>query len=182
MVLRSADDSTADNEGTVLVGESGARFKRIYDTAKGVNIEWFGGEGDGKTDNGPAFEKAKAALTHGGIINFGVGTYTNSKTWIVNKSDVFMRGAGADKTILTADSSVKKLFDVCPMRETEDLFIHGLRGDASQLFPYKNNTKKGRSFIELKDESWAKEFPMGRKYLSGPGHTITIRNLANSMK
>ena len=53
--------------------------------------------------------------------------------------------------------------DICTIREAEDKFILGLRGDASQLFPYKNNLKKGDTFIELKEELWAKEFPIGQE-------------------
>ncbi len=162
-VLDPADDSTEDNQGTVQVTTWGARFKRVYDTSKGVNIEWFGGAGDGKTDNGPAFQKAKAALPHGGIINFGVGTYTNKDRWLVNKSDLFIRGAGAEKTVLTADPSAKSTFNICPIRETPGLFIQGFRGDISEIYPFKNNTQKGDNFIELKDESWSKDFPVGQE-------------------
>jgi len=51
----SADTTSADNTGTIVVSTSGARFKRIYNDS--VNVEWFGAT-TSSSDNTAAFQAA----------------------------------------------------------------------------------------------------------------------------
>ncbi|MDF2715628.1 MAG: hypothetical protein K0R28_2553 [Paenibacillus sp.] len=61
----SADSTSPDNTGTVLVSTGGARFKRIV-AGNEVNVSWFGAVGDGAADDAPAIQAALDALPPGG--------------------------------------------------------------------------------------------------------------------
>ena len=90
-VLDSADTTSADNGGTILVGVGGRRWKRQY--AGPVYARWFGVVANGATDDTVAVNKATATLQHvilpagtivisapilfGTQIIEGVGTYPN---------------------------------------------------------------------------------------------------------
>lgn len=52
----SADTTSTDNGGTVIVGSDGRRWKRYFSGR--VNTTWFGTVGDGTTDDRPAFQAA----------------------------------------------------------------------------------------------------------------------------
>ncbi|MFC4807941.1 right-handed parallel beta-helix repeat-containing protein [Paenibacillus sp. GCM10023250] len=52
----ASDTASADNEGTVVVGLSGRRFKRVYGDT--LYASWFGARGDGVTVETAALQKA----------------------------------------------------------------------------------------------------------------------------
>jgi hypothetical protein len=53
-VLDETDTTSADNTGTILVTDSGKRYKREYDGH--INVLWFGAKGDSITDDTEAFQ------------------------------------------------------------------------------------------------------------------------------
>jgi len=69
----AADTTSADNDGTILVGNAGERYKRIFSGS--LDIRWFGGKADalgsGGTDNTAALA---AALAVGKSIYFPSGS------------------------------------------------------------------------------------------------------------
>jgi parallel beta-helix repeat protein len=68
----SADTTSADDTGLVLVSTSGARFKRLYGDEP-INVKWFGAKGDGVTDDTDAIN---AAVGSGGVtVYVPPGTY-----------------------------------------------------------------------------------------------------------
>jgi len=83
----SGDTSTADNDGTVLVGAAGYRFKRIFSGA--IDVRWFGAS-DAAVDNTAAIQ---AALTFGGHIYIPEGTY-NFASRLVVSTGTHIEGAG----------------------------------------------------------------------------------------
>ncbi|MBB3057510.1 glycosyl hydrolase family 28-related protein [Mucilaginibacter gotjawali] len=139
------------------------KFHRKSQEKISINIESFGGKGDGITDNGPAFTKALAALPNGGIINFGKGVFTNHTRWLIKQSNITIKGQGPGNTVLTADSSVARTFDIGLERGHENIFQEGAKGDSSVIFPFVNKTKKGDDYIELKNKTWIENFPVGQK-------------------
>lgn len=85
-VYDSADATSADNGGTVLVSTSGARFKRLYDGS--LNVKWFGAKGDGVNDDRPAIQ---SAIDAGGArcnIYFPQGTYRITQSLVINQPEV----------------------------------------------------------------------------------------------
>ena len=52
----SADSTSVDNGGTIIVSSNGRRWKRIYDGA--VNVKWFGAKGNGSDDDTSSIQKA----------------------------------------------------------------------------------------------------------------------------
>lgn len=58
----SADITSVDNGGTIIVSSNGKRWKRIYEGA--VNVKWFGANGLGATDDTAAFISAQEAGDH----------------------------------------------------------------------------------------------------------------------
>jgi hypothetical protein len=74
------DTVSPDNTGTVIVSESGTRFKRIYDGP--VNVRWFGAKGDGTSDDTAAFQAA-LKVGAGRRVYIPKGVYLISSTLII---------------------------------------------------------------------------------------------------
>ncbi|MEF3303128.1 glycosyl hydrolase family 28-related protein [Paenibacillus sp. GYB003] len=85
-VYDSADATSADNGGTVLVSSSGARFKRLYDGS--INVKWFGAKGDGVNDDGPAIQSAVDAGGARCNIYFPQGTYRITQPIVIRQPEV----------------------------------------------------------------------------------------------
>lgn len=66
----AADITTADDDGTVLVGTAGRRWKRKYSPP--VNIKWFGAKGDNASNDTQAY---LAAIATEKSVYFPKGTY-----------------------------------------------------------------------------------------------------------
>lgn len=60
----NADTSSADNDGTVIVSESGVRWKRKFERL--LDVRWFGLIGDGVFNNSPRFQSAVNWATQSG--------------------------------------------------------------------------------------------------------------------
>ena len=64
-----------------------------------ANVKTFGAKGDGKTDDTEAFKKAIEATTKGAIL-IPEGRYILRNILWIKKSNIVLRGEGADKTVL----------------------------------------------------------------------------------
>ena len=71
----------------------------LPDVPPGVSVKTFGAKGDGMTDDSEAFLKA-INLVKNGAIEIPAGRYRITKILEINRPNVVLRGAGADKTIL----------------------------------------------------------------------------------
>ncbi|RKN86153.1 right-handed parallel beta-helix repeat-containing protein [Paenibacillus ginsengarvi] len=95
----SADSSSLDNTGTVLVSTGGARFKRIV-AGNEMNVSWFGAAGDGITDDAPAIQAAIDAVPAGGgtlIIPSTASFYALASQGIIleNRNHIAILSSGA---------------------------------------------------------------------------------------
>ncbi len=96
--LDTADTTSADNGGTVLVDASSRRWKRrvqdgvIYAVWFGVKADWNGTTG---TDNALPMQKALAAVPASrGELVFPPGNIMYTQMFSVNRSNITVRGAG----------------------------------------------------------------------------------------
>jgi hypothetical protein len=66
---------------------------------RGVSVKEFGAKGDGATDDTAAFQKALAAIKTGAI-EIPAGRYRITDILEIKRSNVVLRGAGPDKSVL----------------------------------------------------------------------------------
>lgn len=95
----SADTTSADNGGTIIVASNGKRWKRVFDGA--VQAEWFGVVADnGVTDNTVAINTACNYVSSlgGGFLDFDSGYYGCRDVSVPGK--VILRGKGRMATKL----------------------------------------------------------------------------------
>lgn len=97
------DTASPDNTGTILVSESGKRWKRM-DYSGRYNIKWFGAKGDGETDDTEAIQAAINAAFRdgGGTVYFPKGTFIVSPRLdqcILLWSNVHLLGEGTNSTV-----------------------------------------------------------------------------------
>lgn len=95
-----ANDTTTPDDGSMcIVTESGRRMKRQYSFA--VLLSWFGGVGDGLTDNTQAFQKCFSYLSSlkGGQLALQNGNYIAESITIPRS--VTIQGESLEKTIIT---------------------------------------------------------------------------------
>lgn len=78
-------------------------------TAPTVNVMNYGATGNGTTDDGPAIEKAIAALAPGGTLYFPTGNYLIGNEQIDIPQNVRVTGDGPTKTILTFTADLNAL-------------------------------------------------------------------------
>lgn len=85
----AADTTSADNGGTILVDDSGRRWKRDY--SRVVNAKWFYLVGDGVADDEDiAIQAAINALpSDGGVVRVPAGRYKIANTLIVGNGSNF---------------------------------------------------------------------------------------------
>lgn len=97
--FNSADTSTADNGGTIIVDASNRRWYRDY--LGPVWVEWFGG-GTAASSNTAALTAALAVSEN---VQFGTGTYVFasgvSHTLSSATATLSVKGAGSEQTILS---------------------------------------------------------------------------------
>ena len=99
-VLNTADTSSADNGGTIIVDAAGRRWYRIYSGP--ISVKWFGATGNGSTDDTTAIA---SALLVGGFIYFPPGTYIISKDLQISLPGSRITGAGINLTTIRALST-----------------------------------------------------------------------------
>ncbi|WP_176706583.1 right-handed parallel beta-helix repeat-containing protein [Paenibacillus hemerocallicola] len=133
----SADSSTSDNTGLVLVSSTGARFKRIVENSL-YSVKWFGAKGDGSTDDLDVIQKAidEVFALGGGTVFFPKGTYIVAPYMqtrrIVPKSNVNLLGEGPNSVIKVKDDAgdywtIIGNFQTWP--KVSNVSIRGLRFD-----------------------------------------------------
>lgn len=121
-----ADTTSADNTGTVLVTDHGARLKRVIHDGF-VNVRWFGAKGDGMNDDTQSFRDAAATgytvvvpRTEQYYVLSGSVTLQNS---IVGTGRPQIRMMGAD------GSEAKRMFLIYSYKgeglEVSGLSLHG---------------------------------------------------------
>ena len=71
----------------------------IPDVPVKVNVKNFGAKGDGVTDDSQAFLNAISSVSNGAIL-VPAGRYVITEVLFIKKSNVVLRGAGPDKTVL----------------------------------------------------------------------------------
>ncbi|TMV48301.1 hypothetical protein FE783_17410 [Paenibacillus mesophilus] len=103
-VYDSADTTTSDNTGTVIVSASGARFKRIVQGE--LNAKWFGAAGDSATDDTAAIQ---SALDTGQPVLLPAGTYKVTDTLRLKENGQMIRGAGRFRTVIQNTANAKPL-------------------------------------------------------------------------
>jgi len=129
------DFESEDNIGTVIVSNSGARFKRKFSGA--VNVKWFGAVGDGTTDDTLAIQNA---LRWRGAVEFPKAEYVVTDTIMLsddthivgNHSTIRCRGNGID---------VFYGFKVCEVT-IDNLVLHDESGTNTAF--YFEGTAEGR--------------------------------------
>lgn len=99
--------SPDDNAGTVLVGATGARFKRIVQGE--ANVRWFGAKGDGQADDTVSIQ---AALDTGLGVYVPEGRYRISSTLIMRTPGQQLRGASKQGATIFNDSTDARLLSV----------------------------------------------------------------------
>lgn len=103
----AADNGSPDNTGTVLVGATGARFKRIVQGE--VNVRWFGAKGNGQTDDTAAIQ---ASLDTGLGVYVPDGSYKISSTLIMRTPGQMLFGASKQRATIFNDTSAARLLSV----------------------------------------------------------------------
>lgn len=87
-----ADTTSVDNGGTIIVGNSGIRWKRINDDGS-VSVRCFGARGDGITDDTVAVQKAiNACQAQGKKLRLPMGNYITSSTILIRAVGLIMEG------------------------------------------------------------------------------------------
>jgi hypothetical protein len=89
----TADTTSLDNTGTILVSADGSRFKRIYQEA--LSPIWFGAKGDGTTNDTAAIQGLLNQLPANSTVDFGNHTYLVDEINIYQKSYLTVIGKGA---------------------------------------------------------------------------------------
>lgn len=98
----SADTTTADNNGTVIVAADGGRWKLQQTTP--ISVKQFGAKGDGATDDTTSFNLAFAGMGSG-TLYVPPGTFIVSSNITIGANQ-FLQGAGQSATIISATSLV----------------------------------------------------------------------------
>lgn len=126
----SADTTSADNGGTIIVDASSRRWYR--DTGGDpYSVRWFGAKGNGTTDDATSINNAILARSaaSGGQVYFPQGTYAVGST-IVLRTLVTLVGAGRSVTIIQGLSGTT-------MDVMQTLNFSSLTGTNSAAGPYR---------------------------------------------
>lgn len=99
-----ADTTTADNAGTVIVTQTGKRWKRII-TGNSLKLEDFGAVADGVTDCGAMINTAFEVCAYQYELNAGKGIYLTNQE-LKAPSGLVLVGAGIDQTTIKAGLSL----------------------------------------------------------------------------
>lgn len=144
----TADTSSPDNGGTIIVSNNGKRWKRMFDGA--VNVKWFGAVGDGVTYDTNAFTAATIAAGDGGaIIAPSGGTYAIDSGVSLNGTTLGVTLLSYGATILLATPSAT----ISIGREASGIIggtiqaVAAFTGNAITLTPMDRAAPAGRSFF-----------------------------------
>jgi hypothetical protein len=140
-------------------------YQNTTSPMRGRFILEFGGIGDGKTDNGPAFRKAMNALNAagGGTLLIPAGVYLTSGTLVLSSPiPIRIRGEGSKSSVVHYTGNADGIF-VSPrvLSVKEHLYIHLTLSGLSLT-----GTAASRDGINIEDAS---EFLMSDLVVSGFG-------------
>lgn len=90
--LNTADTTSIDNDGTILVDASGRRWVRDY--TGDADVRWFGAVADGATDSSVAIKKAIDACTSVSIRKYGTLSYVLSSNIKSSVNGATIKGIG----------------------------------------------------------------------------------------
>jgi hypothetical protein len=114
-IRATADTTSADNGGTIIVDACGQRWYRQTGADTSLSVRWFGARGDGTTNDSPAFAAAVAVAdaSGGGRIYIPEGQYRLNATVVACASNVSFEGDGVSSVILNgqADKAALELGD-----------------------------------------------------------------------
>ena len=126
------DTSTPSNDGTVFLGPSGQRYKRIYSGP--LNVKWFGATGNGSTDDTQAITNTitSASSLSVNVVFFPSGTYVIS-SYILLPSNITLYAKQYSVTItpLTGSTSKPYLFKV--QGSTSNVLFDGIIFNGNML-------------------------------------------------
>jgi hypothetical protein len=99
-----ADHHTADNGGTVIVGNGGARWKLAYTGP--LSLRQFGAKGDGTADDTAAIRRWLAAIPEGGAAYAAAGKYRFTQPLVAPvRNRIAITGDGAQQTVFVYGGS-----------------------------------------------------------------------------
>lgn len=118
--LDSADVTSADNGGTIIVAVDGGRWKLAESGL--VSARQFGAKGNGSTNDNAAIAAAVAALNEGTIktLYFPAGRYVVNTTFTITANGVSIVGDGARTSTLVQTTNVDTLIFTSPTPSSMD--------------------------------------------------------------
>ena len=143
--LDSADLSSADNQGTVLVDASGNRWKRLF--VGRASVKWFGAIGDGAAND---TAKVLAAATAQKELFFPPGVYNIAD--LVLPNGLNWSGVGEQSVLADAGSTVAMISDTSAARSVmRDL---SLAGNASAFPAVLHTNNSSVKYINVNQTNW----------------------------
>lgn len=130
-IVDTADTTSPDNTGTVLVTASGVRLKRMI-AGDTIDVRWFGAKGDAATDDTVAIRSTidyvSAAFPGGGVVYFPNGKYRVTDGFLLTGQKVSFLGSKAELFLDNTSDTVT----VLTFLNCSDFFVDNLKISSSK--------------------------------------------------